>query len=165
MHTLTSDVFLQGVTARCAAATAPMAPAADKKKETKKDASEEWRKEREEQHRLEHELVVSQVRVLEEKLMRANDRCGEAEAQHADAVAALASQRADQADIVSYMRRELEKGAAEHAQLSADIVALREASECEQGRLQQEVLAERAATAVVREQLRAADEASARFKE
>ena len=97
--------------------------------------------------------LVLKVMTLEHKLVDATSDLERLALDHSDTKNLLAKQRTDQDDIVSYLKKELEKKTAENASLETKLVALREAKETSETALQQELSLQKASAQTVTEQM------------
>ena len=92
---------------------------------------------------LETEELKLKIFALEDKLMRTQQKLEAAMTEVGESKQLLEKQQADQADIVDYLKKEIEKKTAENQALERKYILLREAKENEEIRLQHELEVEK----------------------
>ena len=101
---------------------------------------------------LEREELRLKVAALETKLLGATRQLEGLLIEHAGTKEALVKQQSDQEDIVSYLKKEIEKKVAENTSLQQKLVLLREAKENAEIRMQHELGVARSASQSAQEQ-------------
>lgn len=114
---------------------------------------------------VEREELRLKVHALEQKLLEASEKLEALELQNARASTALEKQQRDQADITGYLKKEIEKKVAENAALEKKYVALREAKDNEEMKLQHELTLERSSGQSMKQQHDASVEERIRLEE
>jgi len=93
------------------------------------------------------------ISALEDKLLSMTEKHESLQVEYERSKGALEAQQADQADIVGYLKKEIEKRAAENSALEKKYVSTKEAKEEMENRLQQELTIEKSTVQELRSKL------------